>query len=429
VIARLLQRVSRPFSPYAMTRRTFVACLFLVALLVRLAALFALRNIHKFHGMQGGADPVEFNAIAMHVASGLCYCVSPAHPTAFRAPGWPLFLAGLYSISFENYPLAYLTLCVIGAVTCVVIYLAAAHVLSEGQARVAGVVTTFYFPHIYFSTLFQSEGLFILLLSTFLLLLLKHLKQPGFLKIAGAGLILGYAFLTRPVALLLLPIVGIFLLWHNRRNPLRGLVAATVLGLACAAVIVPWNLRNHHVFHKFVLATTNGGSTFYGANNDIVLHDPHWLGSWVPTPWLPGRDWVLTAPDEVEHDAREYKLGKQWVRDHLVQIPLLEFYKFGRLVLPDMISPNKGFRILQAAGYLPMLVLMIFGWSQCFRRPYRTPQWMAVHCLVLMTLVSVFLYYGSDRFRDATTPALAIYAALGAAVLWRRVNPGEAPLT
>lgn len=411
-----------PFSTAAMKRTPFAACLFAVALLVRVAATVGLRNIYKFHGMQGGADPVEFNAIALHLASGLCYCVRPDHLTAFRAPGWPLFMAGLYSISYENYPLVYLSLCGIGALTCVLIYLAARHVLTENQARIAGGIAAFYFPHIYFSTLFQSEGLFILLLSIFLLLVLQYIQAPRSWKILAAGAVLGYAVLTRPVALLLLPILGLWLLWRNRSSFVSGLLPAIVLGVGCAAVLTPWNLRNYRVFHKFVLATTNGGSTFYGANNDIVLHDPHWLGSWVPTPMLPHRDWVVAAPDEVEHDAREYVLGKQWVRDHLAQMPLLEFYKFGRLVLPDMTSGNKSYRLLQAAGYLPVLFLMILGWSECFRKPYRTPQWTAVHCLMVMTIVSSLIYYGSDRFRDATTPALVMYASLGATVLWRRLG-------
>jgi 4-amino-4-deoxy-L-arabinose transferase-like glycosyltransferase len=391
-----------------------------VALAVRVAALLAVRNIHKPPGTEGGADAIEFNSLALHLASGVGYCLRAGHPTSFRAPGFPLFLGAVYSVSYGNYPLAYLSLCLIGALTCVVTYFIAAQLLSENTARIAGVVAAFYFPHIYFSTIFLSECLFVFIISVALLFQLKHLRTSSLSTILAAGALIGYATLTRPVAMLLVPLVIAVLAWRHWRHLYRAIVPVLALTIVWSVVMLPWVLRNYHVHKKWVLVATNGGSTLYGANNDIVLHNPRYLGAWVPDVGLPHRDWIVAAPDEVTHDQREQTLGKQWIRDHLLQMPLLEFYKIVRLWLPDTLSGNKLYRLLQAIGYLPVFVLMLFGMAECARKPYRTVYWAAVHSLIVMTVISALIYYGFDRFRDANTPALAIYAALGLTVLWRR---------
>jgi hypothetical protein len=36
-------------------------------------------------------------------------------------------------------------------------------------------------------------------------------------------------------------------------------------------VMAPWTVRNYRVHGRFVLVATNGGSTFYGRNNDRVV--------------------------------------------------------------------------------------------------------------------------------------------------------------
>lgn len=55
-------------------------------------------------------------------------------------------------------------------------------------------------------------------------------------------------------------------------------------------------------------------------------------------------------------------------------------------------------------------------------QPYRTTPWYAVHSLMLMTVISALIYYGSDRFRDATMPSLVIYAAPGLTTFRQRVD-------
>src|SRR6516165_5509595 len=142
-------------------RRTFLALLVAGAFLVRLAAVLALRDLEVGPLGPYSQDDVQYNALALEVAQGNGYVNDRGRPTSFRAPGFPLFLAGLYALAGPNYPLAYLSFCLLGALSCLLTYLLARELLPEGPARLAAVLAAVYLPHIYFATVFWSENLFV----------------------------------------------------------------------------------------------------------------------------------------------------------------------------------------------------------------------------------------------------------------------------
>jgi hypothetical protein len=192
------------------------------------------------------------------------------------------------------------------------------------------------------------------------------------------------------------------------------LVPPALLAAAFACVLMPWTLRNYQVFDRFVLVATNGGSTFYGGNNDVVLQDPAEYGAWVATNYLPGRDLIEAEPDEVSHDKMEWHLGLQWVREHGSSLPRLFFFKLARLVLPDLSSPNRTYVLLQGVCTAPFLLLFAAGAFACLRdRSYWTAPWFAVHGTLACTVVTTLVFYGSTRFRDANAPLFMLYVVIG----------------
>ena len=104
---------------------TFVLLLFVGSFALRVCAVPALRDIHT--GPQGiaSADDVEFNNLALRVCQGKGYVGDQGQLTSFRAPGWPLFLAGLYWLAGPCVPLVYVVLCLLGGLSCVLTYLLA----------------------------------------------------------------------------------------------------------------------------------------------------------------------------------------------------------------------------------------------------------------------------------------------------------------
>jgi 4-amino-4-deoxy-L-arabinose transferase-like glycosyltransferase len=403
-----------------MRRPTFLVLLFATAFLLRLAAVLALRDLHEGPVGPASADDVQFHTLARHVAAGAGYSNAAGRPTSFRAPGWPLFLAGLYRLAGPAPALVYGVNCVLGALACLLAYLLARDLLhAERPARAAGILTALYLPHIWFATVFVSENLYVpcqALVVWLVVRLCRRQDRGRDFWLAGlAGLLLGWAVLTRPFALLLVPLLPAVLLYAGwRRGQLRPL-PALALPAAALLVVLPWTLRNYRVHGRAVLVATNGGSTFYGGNNDRVAGEWRLLGSWLATTELPGRERIEAQPDEVAHDQEEWRLGRRWLGEHPGSVPHLLAGKLARLVLwlPDTDAGGPLTYALRAAGYLPFLVLVLLGAGRGLRRGgLGAPAWLAVHATLLATVLTALVFWGSPRFRDVNAPLLLLYAAL-----------------
>ena len=344
-----------------MKRAQYLSILVFGALLIRLGAVAALRDWQEGPSHRLGADGVDYDQLARQIALGHGYVWSPGNPTSFRAPGFPLFLAGLYRTLGFHYPPAYASFCILGALSCLLTYFLAREFVGEFAARAAGVLAAVYCPHVYMATSFYSENVFIPCMALGVWLFLRHLKTGSLGALVLAGLALGWATLTRPYTLLMIPVLLSVLAWDRLRwRPGRFPAAALVLVASFLVVIAPWAIRNQRVHGRPVLIATIGGSTFYGGNNDRVLNERPYLGYWTLDN-LPGRDPLNPPLDEVANDQRDWRLGVAWLRGHLGSLPRLWVYKFLRLWLPDVASANRTYVRLQVVTYTPFLCLFVTG--------------------------------------------------------------------
>lgn len=415
----------RSFQPWLVSLAIFV-----FALGVRLAAVAALRDIHSPPGRQAGADGVEFNQLALNLAAGKGYELISGRPTSFRAPGFPLALSAVYRLTGERYIAAYLFFCVSGAASCVLSFLICRELELPGAAVWAAALSAAYFPQVYSSTVFLSENFFGVIIALCVWLQLLYLRKPSAVLALATGVTLGVSVLTRPFALLLAPCLACVTLLASACPPKRRWIHAGVLTMATAAILAPWTWRNYQVHHALVLVATNGGSTFYGGNNDIVLTEPSHLGAWVSTGRLPGRDLIDATPDEVSHDKMEWRLGIAWVRGHVWSMPRLLFYKFVRFWLPDFDSGNKKYVLLQVIGGTPFLLAAYAGLALTLRnRRYWTLPWLTLHTTILASVATALIFWGSPRFRDANAALLMVYASAASTWAVERLLPSwTAPL-
>ena len=167
---------------------------------------------------------------------------------------------------------------------------------------------------------------------------------------------------------------------------------------------------------------SNGGSTFWGSNNDTVLRDPALRGDWISTRLLRSDAWNAAAPrNEVERDEAEFAEGMRWVREHMGSMPGLVLAKQRRLWSPFAASPNRLFVLGTAAGYLIVLPLAIWGAVVLWRRS-RADR----HALLLLlapmagTAAASAAFYGSVRFRSPLEPILIVLASIAAVHLTDR---------
>lgn len=396
-----------------LSSRQYLFCVFILAVVLRLGFTLAFRGSLDVVPERSiaGADSVEYDLFGRRVAEGYGYTWENGNPTAFRAPGYPLFLSAFYYFVSTAYPTAYCLMAICGGVCALATYFFAREIFGDRWGRCSGFLAAIYPPDIYACSYFFSEALFAPFLGFGLWMLARSVRNSSKTTLFFAGVLLGYAALIRSFAVLLLPIFAIYL--YSIPFPRRFLSIA-IYSIGFILVVAPWTLRNYTVFGKPVLIATNGGSTFYGANNDVVAGSVGNYGNWVATNHLPGRDLIDSMPDEVSHDKMEWKLGLQWVEKHPDKFAILAPFKVIRFWLPFVGYPSmKRYVVVNIASTAPFLALIVVGLVSTIGSRTARRQFAILHLIMAANAIMVVIFWGDPRFRDANVPVLMVYATVG----------------
>jgi 4-amino-4-deoxy-L-arabinose transferase-like glycosyltransferase len=393
-----------------MSERKFVFLVALIAFALRLGFTAAYRgglDQPPTHA-RCAADGVEYDSLARSVAAGRGFCWDDGTPTSFRAPGLPLAMAAVYTIFGGSYVPIHIFFSVCGVLNVIGTYCFTRELLDVRRARIAMILAAIYRPDVYMASNFLSEIVFVPCLAFGLYFLVRSSRKPSSWGMLMAGLLLGCGSLSRSFAILLLPILCFDLVrtcsWK----------AAIIYAVGFLAVLLPWTARNYSVHGKFVLVSTNGGSTFYGGNNPVVAGQLWQHGNWVSTTLLPGRDLIEAQPNEVAHDQMEYKLGREWVQSNPLAFAKLGIFKVIRFWTPFIHWPSfKVYPVANIGSTAPFLALILLGLIRTLVRPDDRRLCRVCHLTLVGSMIMVVIFWGDPRFRDANLPILMVYAVFG----------------
>jgi 4-amino-4-deoxy-L-arabinose transferase-like glycosyltransferase len=206
-------------------------------------------------------------------------------PTAELPPVYPYLIAGVFLI-FGTYSkaaaLVLLSLqALISALTCLPMFRAARKTFGDRVAVFSGWAWALFPLGIYW----PAERIWPTWLSTlqFTLLFLMTLhfeSRVGKGAWIGYGLLWGFAALTDPIVLTVLPFMLGWIGYRLYRRRKRWLVPLTVVSLTLILSVSPWFVRNYEVFHRFVpFRDSMGLELRYGNNGDTSHWFPASLGS------------------------------------------------------------------------------------------------------------------------------------------------------
>ncbi|HLI80788.1 MAG TPA: hypothetical protein VKV03_12445 [Candidatus Binataceae bacterium] len=221
--------------------------IFVVALTIRLIAIEV-----------SGANRISFGDAGDYIASAQSLCVQHAYPDRgnlpfFRAPGLPFFIAGATACHASAVRAIKYALSACDALTCVLIAAIALMLFDRRAAWIAGVIASIHPIFVAQVCDVRSEPLFMLLLTLAIFLLLRN-------SLAGSGIAVALAALTRPSAMLCIPL---FALYRPRR--------AHVLLIASALTLAPWMIRNFVRFDKIIVVNDAGGFGIWrGTHPDVI---------------------------------------------------------------------------------------------------------------------------------------------------------------
>ncbi len=227
------------------------------AFLIRVLAALAGGRLIGYAG-DGLYDDGVFLKIAQSFI-GRDPMVVVTHP-----PGYSLLLAPFLLLpGAAGYTLARLMMLALGAaVAPLTVVLAESLGVADEGALVAGALAAASPLLVYFSTRFMSEIPFTVFVILFFLVWLGAWRRTDFKRAALAGVLGGAASLVRTVFMPFGGALALTALIKSRKQP-RWFALSLTCGLAWAATIAPWTIRNWARFHRFVPISVQGGWNFY----------------------------------------------------------------------------------------------------------------------------------------------------------------------
>jgi 4-amino-4-deoxy-L-arabinose transferase-like glycosyltransferase len=213
----------------------------LLALIGMVAALLRLAFLYRVPVLLTGDSQSHFLP-GFDLVHGYSF-----EPELRRPPGYALFAAGTILLLGDDLRALAFVQQVLGVATALLAYGLGRITFGRAAGLLAGLLVAINGALIVSGQSIMTETLFTFLLLLTLLLLLKAGKSGHWGWALLAGVVLGAAALTRPVAqILVLAVPLAFLLYAPRawRRPWPVVRSSAIVGLGVLLVMVPWMLRN-----------------------------------------------------------------------------------------------------------------------------------------------------------------------------------------
>jgi len=378
-------------------KKIIILAIFIIALLTRLIAIFFSLDI-VLQDADGNAE------LARNVLEGRGYSIG-GKLTSCHPPLYSLFLSSLFLVFKNNYLAVRIIQSLLGAVTCVVIFLISRKIFSIQIAIIGALIACFNPGFIKISQYLRNENLFILILAIAILFLLKQTQKKNFNNLALLGMILGIATMTRDM-LILFPFSVLLILGRDlvsRDYNFKKITMCVIIFLIFFLLpILPWTLRNWQVHHRFVLITNKLGMGLYAS---YVPRDGKIFG-------YNANDDITQKADlldsQVEQSNFLAKEALKYIKQNPLKILKLELLKIAFFWSPfDWEIIGYGVYNFMYGFIMPFFIYGLF----ILRNRYREllPLYLPIGYTFFIALVT----YGSPRFRLPIEPYLIIIASAG----------------
>ncbi len=349
--------------------------------------------------------------------------------------GYPAVLAGVYLVTNTSVLSAKLLNALLGAATCVLVYLAGREAFGRRAGLIGAGILAFFPSQVFLPTLLMTETpwtfLTMLLLALTLLLTLRtrkvaearrsRLEIRALLPVALLGLVFGAASLVRGEMLAFpLLLVAIWALAYGsiRRAAVYGVVTVVAMLLALS----PWTIRNWKVLGYPILVSSGS------ADNLLAGHWPgaDGLGSFVPGMVINNEHKDLPSPErevviykEEIHQALSFIVHNPRTELELIPKKLKHFYlrdsrplDLIRLHPYALSEHNKDvFSGLANVYYYVAAGLALMGLPLWFS--LRDPRKLLIGGFLLYySFLFGFVFIGEERLHAAVIPVLSLLAAV-----------------
>jgi len=208
---------------------------FLTALLLRVAVV-------RYLGFPPVKDALQYHTIAINQLNGYGHALEPGKPTSLRPPLYPLFLAGIYTITGADYLHALYAQALMHALLVCPLFWLGFRI--SGRFWIGILTACIFAIHTSFELVSQllRENLTVALVVLFLCSAYAAFCRPDFKKFILVGIFAGLLGLTNPV---FVPLGVAFSTSAIFRRKARTLYKMLILqALVSILIIAPWMVRN-----------------------------------------------------------------------------------------------------------------------------------------------------------------------------------------
>ena len=365
-------------------------------------------------------DAESYVVIGRNLAQGNGFVFEAGRtPTAWRAPGYPVFLAGIFSLTGGSLVAARLAQAFLWTLTAFLTYALGRRFLRPDTALIAAALAGLYPELLGMSGLLWSESVFVPLFLSAIYAVFCNADKPQFKFSLLTGVLIGLAILTRSTALILLPLV-----WFAAGT--KGKTGAAYLNAALATVLAVgitgcWTARNFAVLGKPILVESNTGYNLYVGNQPDTP---------VPFAWRRAEK----LPEDVQYqslianknEAERYTALTQFSIAEMKSQPLTELkLAIGKTLdfwLPDFfiaLNVKAGaFGTMYAKAWLAVALVTISAYFVMMfavvRRGWETRRTWETRAIVLILALYTLphlLVYGASRYHLPLLPLLFLLAA------------------
>ena len=226
-------------------------------------------------------------------------------------------------------------------------------------------------------------------------------------------MLVGVAILTRPIMIFFVPLGAA---WAWRR---RGIGTAILFAVLAAACVLPWTVRNHRVYGRWIAVASEGGVTFWTGNHPLAIGD----GDLAANPRIKEAELAFRGahadltPEQLE--PLYYRDALAWIRSApsawLVLLARKAFYTIVPAG-PSYALHSTKYVVASVVSYVLVLVAAVAGvwrWRAAGRRlpSSLVPLWL----MAASTVAAGLVFFPQERFRiPVIDPALIVTAALTA---------------
>lgn len=441
-----------------------LGCILLVGLLLRAAYLVEIRRAPDFDAP--GVDPGFHDYWARGMAFG--EWEQPRNlpdprirsTSYIRPPGYPYFLAAAYKILGDSYTRPRIAQMLLGLVNAALAFTFARRWYGSAVGLVLAGLMSCYWIFIFYEGQFSEPALLVFFLLAFVNVLGRWYGRWTLRHALAAGLLLGLAALTRPNALVLVPLAIVWAGWAARSQCERRRLGAAALVFLLGAVvpIAPVTIRNYAASGEFVPISSNLGINLLignhkNATGKFVRHIEGFgeFGNCYAYPELVERLGTKLGRDLTYSEASSYFVDRavDFMRNHPGVVARLMVKKALLFWGPHEISHNKevqcereASRVLRciptsfslAAGLFVMGLAVWIGQQrgqkgqpQQARRPVEGQRRITI--LVLLIIAVYFLsyvpFFVTALYRVPIIPFLLLFAAYGVVHVWRKAAARE----